>query len=127
MSSNSSSSTCRQRTGRHFFCDELNGHTHPFVCSCGLEVVVQTSWTTTNPGRRFVCCPKRGAGKCKFFFWCDTEIGRRAKLIIPGLLRKIEVLQTVVAEQEARIRTWRIIALLTSVIVVTIFIMMVIL
>ncbi|PWA63782.1 zinc finger, GRF-type [Artemisia annua] len=27
------------------------------LCACGLQVVVRTSWTNRNPGRRFYSCP----------------------------------------------------------------------
>ncbi|GKE51846.1 hypothetical protein Tco_1487002 [Tanacetum coccineum] len=53
-------------------------------CACGLEVVIRTSWTNRNPGRRFYGCPT---------------------LIIPGLLRSRNELEEIIAiVEEKRLR-----------------------
>ncbi|XP_060959776.1 uncharacterized protein LOC133030857 [Cannabis sativa] len=50
-----------------------------WFCDCKppLEVVIRTSKTMKNPGRRFKCCPihKRNGG-CDFFEWVDREMFR---------------------------------------------------
>ncbi|KAL8261217.1 hypothetical protein R6Q59_025266 [Mikania micrantha] len=28
------------------------------LCSCGYPATIHTSWTSTNPGRRFYCCAR---------------------------------------------------------------------
>ncbi|KAJ9552559.1 hypothetical protein OSB04_016604, partial [Centaurea solstitialis] len=40
-------------------------------CYCGDKVKVRTSWTKTNPGRRFVGCPNYN---CKMFQFVDEEL-----------------------------------------------------
>ncbi|GKA75703.1 hypothetical protein Tco_0782081 [Tanacetum coccineum] len=52
-------------------------------CACGLEVVIRTSWTNQNPGRRFYGCPT---------------------LVIPGLLRSHNELEEIVAMVEEKRR-----------------------
>ncbi|GJU15699.1 zinc finger C2H2-type/integrase DNA-binding domain-containing protein [Tanacetum coccineum] len=47
------------------------------TCHCGLPLRVLTSWTPTNPARRFVVCPNRsklGKKKCGYWEWYDPEI-----------------------------------------------------
>ncbi|KAL7120414.1 hypothetical protein ACP275_02G121200 [Erythranthe tilingii] len=61
---------------------EDGNRSHPPICRCGLHTFVQTSWTSLNPGRRFVTCPKRDGNRCKFYEWCDPEICDRRKKII---------------------------------------------
>nr|KAJ0212668.1 hypothetical protein LSAT_V11C400219700 [Lactuca sativa] len=53
---------------------------------CGNVAVVQTSWTSQNPGRRFYACPKMGS-TCGFLGWVDPPMCQRSTFIIPGLLR----------------------------------------
>ncbi|CAI9276362.1 unnamed protein product [Lactuca saligna] len=52
------------------------------------EAVVRTSWTSANPGRRFLSCPQKGS-RCRFLGWIDPPMCARSMLIIPGLLRNI--------------------------------------
>ncbi|KAK6151949.1 hypothetical protein DH2020_014584 [Rehmannia glutinosa] len=59
------------------------------VCHCGTLAVIRTSWTTDNPGRRFQSCRQFDRGGCSFFAWKDPPMCRRAKAIIPGLLKRI--------------------------------------
>ncbi|RAL52227.1 hypothetical protein DM860_016076 [Cuscuta australis] len=56
---------------------------------CGKDMKMLTSWTKSNPGRRFWTCAGNGTRKCKSWDWIDPEICDRAKKIIPGLLDKI--------------------------------------
>ncbi|GER39586.1 GRF zinc finger containing protein [Striga asiatica] len=59
-------------------------------CYCGRRAVIRTSWTTENPGRRFQACLKNEEeGGCVFFDWNDPPMCRRAKALIPGLLKKM--------------------------------------
>ncbi|GJT23360.1 hypothetical protein Tco_0893297 [Tanacetum coccineum] len=49
----------------------------PTKCKCMLPLMELTSWTLTNPCRRFLFCPNRyktGAKKCKKFYWYDPEL-----------------------------------------------------
>nr|KAJ0191033.1 hypothetical protein LSAT_V11C800407600 [Lactuca sativa] len=65
------------------------------MCFCGREAVVRTSWTSANPGRRFLSCPQKGlffyvkGSRCRFLGWIDPPMCARSMLIIPGLLRNI--------------------------------------
>ncbi|GJU63575.1 hypothetical protein Tco_0722382 [Tanacetum coccineum] len=48
-----------------------------FKCKCKLPLMELTSWTLTNPCRRFLVCPNRykaGVKKCKKFYWVDPEL-----------------------------------------------------
>ncbi|GER30712.1 GRF zinc finger containing protein [Striga asiatica] len=59
-------------------------------CYCGRRAVIRTSWTTENPGLRFQACLKNEeGGGCVFFDWYDPPMCRRAKALIPGLLKKM--------------------------------------
>ncbi|KAL8230034.1 hypothetical protein R6Q57_014934 [Mikania cordata] len=55
-------------------------------CGCGKEVVIRTSWTSRNPGRRFCSCPDQGSN-CSFITWVDPEMCPRSILIISDLLK----------------------------------------
>uniref|UniRef100_A0A803LJ25 GRF-type domain-containing protein n=1 Tax=Chenopodium quinoa TaxID=63459 RepID=A0A803LJ25_CHEQI len=50
----------------------------PSKCYCGIPPKIETSWTSTNLGRRFVACKfydaMSGRRGCKFFDWIDEEI-----------------------------------------------------
>ncbi|GJT78320.1 hypothetical protein Tco_1045045 [Tanacetum coccineum] len=67
---------------------------------CGSVGVITTSWTSTNPGRRFFGCSKRGAN-CGIIDWYDPPMCDRAVQIIPGLLRRINHLQQTLADYQA--------------------------
>ncbi|PWA37223.1 zinc finger, GRF-type [Artemisia annua] len=54
-------------------------------CFCGNQAVMRTSWTHTNPGRRFWSCAQI-VTNCGFFLWFDPPMCARARAIIPGLL-----------------------------------------
>ncbi|CAL2274372.1 unnamed protein product [Prunus armeniaca] len=56
-------------------------------CFCGGFARLETSWTRDNPGRRFwTCCRKKG---CGYFDWFDPQMCARSKMIIHGLLNRI--------------------------------------
>ncbi|KAL4278383.1 hypothetical protein GQ457_03G018850 [Hibiscus cannabinus] len=59
-------------------------------CHCGCRAELKTSWTSTNPGRRFFGCPNfgRNTKKCNLFEWFDAEIADRPRIVIVGLLKK---------------------------------------
>ncbi|KAH0669332.1 hypothetical protein KY285_023491 [Solanum tuberosum] len=38
------------------------------LCQCGVVVEMKTSWTQSNPGRRFLCCKtSKARGGCGYF------------------------------------------------------------
>ncbi|KAJ9542113.1 hypothetical protein OSB04_028619 [Centaurea solstitialis] len=66
------------------------------ICDCGSIAIIRTSWTSTNPGRRFYCCSIKVSCLmnwhhmvcvCIFLGWVDGPMCPRAVQIIPGLLR----------------------------------------
>ncbi|GKA51631.1 pentatricopeptide repeat superfamily protein, partial [Tanacetum coccineum] len=73
---------------------------HQSKLSCGSVGVIRTSWTSTNPGRRFFGCSKRGTN-CGIIDWYDPPMCDRAVQIIPGLLRRINHLQQTLADYQA--------------------------
>ncbi|CAN1158031.1 hypothetical protein LINPERHAP2_LOCUS21905 [Linum perenne] len=65
-------------------------------CGCGQMAVIRTSWTESNPGRRFFGCGRYGrVGACKFFHWADPELDEHVKHIVVGLLWKIRDIERV--------------------------------
>ncbi|PWA69707.1 zinc finger, GRF-type [Artemisia annua] len=70
-------------------------------CFCGNQAVMRTSWTHTNPGRRFWSCAQI-VTNCGFFLWFDPPMCARARAIIPGLLtarNALEALENIVDEE----------------------------
>ncbi|CAN0915944.1 hypothetical protein LINGRAHAP2_LOCUS29423 [Linum grandiflorum] len=60
------------------------------ICKCGDRVVLLTSWTEDNPGRRFYSCKLRYSNNhCQFFLWLDPPIEGRPKEIINYLRRRL--------------------------------------
>ncbi|GER33255.1 GRF zinc finger containing protein [Striga asiatica] len=59
------------------------------ICRCGRRTVIRTTWKDANPERRFQSCLNYENGGCDFFDWYDPPMRRRSKVIIPGLLRKM--------------------------------------
>ncbi|XP_058724088.1 uncharacterized protein LOC131595673 [Vicia villosa] len=66
-------------------------------CRCGLEAPLMTSWTDSNPGRRFFWVwdvqgnvMVQGHKRCSHFVWYDDELSSRAKEIIYSLQKKLE-------------------------------------
>ncbi|GER30819.1 GRF zinc finger containing protein, partial [Striga asiatica] len=65
-------------------------------CYCGERPVIRTSWTSDNLGCRFRSCIEYEGEEnpgCNFFSWVDPPMCRRSTEIIPGLLRKSNVLR----------------------------------
>ncbi|PWA84898.1 zinc finger, GRF-type [Artemisia annua] len=85
----------------------------PRICQCGLPTVLRTSWTATNPGRRFHCCPKIGQDSCGFNGFYDPPMCPRLVQIIPGLLRNINHVQEVATNNERRATTFKNLLLLS--------------
>ncbi|KAK9757510.1 hypothetical protein RND81_01G167200 [Saponaria officinalis] len=61
-------------------------------CHCGILAVQKTSWTTQNPGRRFVACklynPETKMCGCRFFKWIDEDITEWQTKLINELLNE---------------------------------------
>ncbi|PWA98183.1 hypothetical protein CTI12_AA021530 [Artemisia annua] len=55
-------------------------------CFCGNHAIVRTSWTDTNPGRRFWSCPQIGTN-CGFFLWLDPPMCVRSRSIDPWIAK----------------------------------------
>ena len=70
-------------------------------CHCGRLAILKTSWTDDNPGRRFFGYTKKRSG-CGFFRWEDPPMCARAKVIIPGLLRKLNRMEDKIAQMQRR-------------------------
>ncbi|KAG8380616.1 hypothetical protein BUALT_Bualt06G0034200 [Buddleja alternifolia] len=64
---------------------------------------LKTSWTSDNPGRRFYGCILGRSG-CTFFDWYDPRMCARAKVLIPGLLCKINRLEKQVEEMQRKMQ-----------------------
>ncbi|CAA0830690.1 zinc ion binding [Striga hermonthica] len=60
---------------------------------CRRRVVIRTSWTTDNPGRRFYSCLGYKNGGCNFFSWVDPLTCDRSQKIMPELLKKMNALE----------------------------------
>lgn len=60
------------------------------LCLKPLLVVVHTTWTPSNAGRRFTGCANC---KCQYFRGVDPLLCDRARLILPGLMRRINHLE----------------------------------
>ncbi|CAL8175177.1 unnamed protein product [Prunus armeniaca] len=76
---------------------------HAQWCHYGTLARMQTSWTTSNPRRIFLVCPKlKGSGEkgCRFFQWFDAKMCEHLKSLIPGLLWKIDRVE----KENAKIR-----------------------
>ncbi|GFP87700.1 hypothetical protein PHJA_000913700 [Phtheirospermum japonicum] len=79
-----------------------NDYSHEkHFCYCDGEktLILKTTWTKRNLGRRYWACPKYGTnGYCEIFIWLDGEMCERSKQIIPGLLKKIDKLEDEINE-----------------------------
>ncbi|KAL3630978.1 hypothetical protein CASFOL_023962 [Castilleja foliolosa] len=72
-------------------------------CHCGIQLQLVTSWTDDNPGRRFQACPNyKMSSCCGFFRWFDEEMCSRSKEVIPGLLRKTNKLELLLAAEQEK-------------------------
>ncbi|KAL0345332.1 UNVERIFIED_CONTAM: hypothetical protein Sradi_4364500 [Sesamum radiatum] len=86
------------------------------ICTCGKDVVLRTSWTSINPGRRFRGCPGEEVRLghhlsvfqghyCGTFQWVDPPMCHRAKEVISGLLNRLSLLDAVNKRAKERILT----------------------
>ncbi|GJU53404.1 zinc finger, GRF-type containing protein [Tanacetum coccineum] len=73
-------------------------------CACGLDVVIRTSWTNRNSGRRFYGCPTLSPACVNFLRWFDPPMCQRSVQIIPGLLRSRNELEEILAMVEEKRR-----------------------
>ncbi|CAN1121269.1 Uncharacterized protein At4g04775 [Linum perenne] len=66
-------------------------------CLCGQSLILLTSWTNENPGRRFWRCSRQVKAKNSegkhYFEWHDPPIEERSRQVINGLLRKLNKLE----------------------------------
>ncbi|KAL3618718.1 hypothetical protein CASFOL_037380 [Castilleja foliolosa] len=70
-------------------------------CHCGIQLELVTSWTDDNPGRSFQACPNyKMPSCCGFFRWFDEEMCSRSKEVVPGLLRKTNKLELLLATEQ---------------------------
>ncbi|GJW28097.1 hypothetical protein Tco_0044972 [Tanacetum coccineum] len=76
-------------------------------------MVIRTSWTQANPGRRFRCCSRSG-NPCGYFFWVDPAMCARSTAIIPGLLRNINNLQAEAMENARKARRMKMLLCFTD-------------
>lgn len=55
----------------------LSSSPHQQKCKCGYALAIRTSWTTQNPGRRFLACkfydPETEIRGCDSFYWVDED------------------------------------------------------
>ncbi|KAL2537727.1 GRF-type domain-containing protein [Forsythia ovata] len=73
------------------------------ICHCGHFTTLKTSWTETNPGRRFRGCKFYGRpDACDFFSWLDPPAHPRYKSVINGLLRNKSV-----ADKKREVVSWK--------------------
>ncbi|BFG32530.1 hypothetical protein CerSpe_188040 [Prunus speciosa] len=78
------------------------------MCWCGNAATIRTSWTNSNPGRRFSMCAakvrenNKGFKGCQFWAWFDPEMCERSKAVIPGLLKSRNKLEKSVAKARQR-------------------------
>ncbi|KAI8560872.1 hypothetical protein RHMOL_Rhmol04G0289500 [Rhododendron molle] len=75
-------------------------------CRCGRRVVMQTSLTVKNPGRRFLgCINYKKENGCNFFVWIDPQTCPRGLEYAKIMQAKKEELEKQV--QELKLRTER--------------------
>lgn len=77
-------------------------------CHCGKLAADRVAWTDANAGRRFRNC---SMGWCGFFQWVDAPLCNRAKVVIPGLLRRLRAMESehekqLVEVQKRESRKW---------------------
>ncbi|GJS47633.1 hypothetical protein Tco_0597754 [Tanacetum coccineum] len=69
-------------------------------CSCGLQVVIRTSLTNWNHGRRFYGSPAFSPTCINLLWWFDLPMCQRFVQIIPGLLRSRNELEEIVRDDK---------------------------
>ncbi|KAK9713698.1 hypothetical protein RND81_06G045400 [Saponaria officinalis] len=68
-----------------------NSSRNPSKCKCSVLPALLTSWTSHNPGRRFLACKFRF---CKYFRWVDEEQSEWQWDVINQLLLEKKLLQS---------------------------------
>ncbi|KAK9698639.1 hypothetical protein RND81_08G119900 [Saponaria officinalis] len=68
-----------------------NSSRNPSKCKCSMPPALLTSWTSHNPGRRFLACKFRF---CKYFRWVDEEQSEWQRDVINQLLLEKKLLQS---------------------------------
>ncbi|KAK9689175.1 hypothetical protein RND81_09G040900 [Saponaria officinalis] len=68
-----------------------NTSRNPSKCKCSVSPALLTSWTSHNPGRRFLACKFRF---CKYFRWVDEEQSEWKRDVINQLLLEKKLLQS---------------------------------
>ncbi|BBN68304.1 hypothetical protein Prudu_369S000200 [Prunus dulcis] len=73
-------------------------------CHCGSLIKLRTSWTDMNLERRFEACDNNQKNRVgeHYFRWLDKETCTRGKNVVPGLLRRIRMMETEMRETEER-------------------------
>ncbi|KAK1430141.1 hypothetical protein QVD17_12682 [Tagetes erecta] len=74
----------------------------PPICSCGSCTTIRTSWTEANPGRRFHCC----RSGCGFVEWLDPKMCERSRIVIPGLLKRINECQELAITRASEVKKY---------------------
>ncbi|KAJ9542225.1 hypothetical protein OSB04_028731 [Centaurea solstitialis] len=77
------------------------------ICKCGAYSTIRTSWTNSNPGRRFYCCSRK-VKNCGFICWLDQPLSPRSNDIICGLLKSkndAEEACAIAIQQARRVKT----------------------
>ncbi|CAL8151236.1 unnamed protein product [Prunus armeniaca] len=66
---------------------------HGQWCHCGKLARMLTSWTSSNPGRRFLVCPKSkgGEGKCKDSSKVKNIVGCYVAFLVGGVCHEDEL------------------------------------
>nr|XP_027118150.1 uncharacterized protein LOC113735331 [Coffea arabica] len=79
----------------------LNSNTR--LCGCELRQKMATYWRDDNPGRRFYGCSRwPRPDRCKYFEWHDEPICTRERIIISGLLRRVNRMEETIAKSRRR-------------------------
>ncbi|KAK9691283.1 hypothetical protein RND81_09G187100 [Saponaria officinalis] len=68
-----------------------NTYRNPSKCKCSVPPALLTSWTSHNPGRRFLACK---FSFCKYFRWVDEEQSEWQRDVINQLLSEKKLLQS---------------------------------
>ncbi|KAL0722324.1 hypothetical protein Bca4012_036923 [Brassica carinata] len=63
----------------------------PTVCYCGGEPVVETAYTSKDPGRRYFTCSNADDGGCHIWKWWDVAVTEEMREVQTQLRRLKEV------------------------------------
>ncbi|KAJ1691576.1 hypothetical protein LUZ63_015731 [Rhynchospora breviuscula] len=91
-------------------------------CHCNELAVLKTAWTDSNPGRRFLGCRNYEISRsCGYFFWYDAPVQDRAKVVINGLLRRLNNFEREKKARESKER--RLIAIIVILVVFILYLL----